>query len=370
MTFLTRLRRALAGPPGRALLKLTLYSLVCLAVLAALISMIGNRPLRADTTSYQAVLPDATGLFPNDEVKVAGVRVGRVTGIEVERGQAVVSFVVERDDLRLRSTTHTGIRWRNVLGQKYLYLYPQDGGAVLQEDDRLPAANAVGSAEVGELLNAVAPVLRAIDPAKANQFIRTLNDALAGNEERVRDLLANTATLSREVGEADDQIGSVIEGLDTVVGEVAQRDDDVNALITNVGNVSSSLADRADDLDALVVGLVDVQTELNRLLEERTGDIEGTIDSLDVIAATLRDHRDDLDAGLGTLPAGLAPYGQISAYGQWFQVRATILCLANQSTCVNESAAVDLVGGLGGATGGEGLLDSVFGFASQGVAGL
>ncbi|WCO65010.1 MCE family protein [Iamia majanohamensis] len=369
MTALTRLRRALSGPPGRSLLKLTLYALVCLGVLAALISMIGNRPLRADTTSYQAVLPDATGLFANDEVKVAGVRVGRVTGIEVERGRAVVSFVVERDDLVLRSTTRTGIRWRNVLGQKYLYLYPQDGGEVLQEDDRLPAGNAVASAEVGELLDAVAPVLRAIDPAKANQFIRTLNDALAGNEQRVRDLLTNTATLSREVGAADEEIGSVIEGLDTVVGEVAQRDDDLDALITNVGGVSEALADRAGDLDALVVALADVGTQVDRLLRERTGDVEGTIDSLEVVAGTLREHRDDLDVGLGTLPAGLAPYGQISAYGQWFQVRATILCLAGQTTCVDETAVGDLLGGVGGATGGEGLLTSVFGFAAQGVAG-
>jgi len=361
-----RIRRGLAGPPGRSLLKLTIYAAVCLAVLAALISMIGNRPLFRDTTDYEAVLPDATGLFPNDAVKVAGVRVGRVTSVEIERGKAVVGFAIEREGMVLRASTRTGMRWRNVLGQKYLYLYPGSDGKALQEGDRLPSSQAVGSAEVGDLLNAVAPVLRAIDPKKANLFIRTLNDALAGNEERVRDLLTNTAGLSRDLGAADESIGSLIEDLDTVVGAVADRDEDVNALITRVGNVGESLAARAGDLDALVVNLVKVQDTLNQLLDERQGDIEGTIDSLDVVAGTLREHRDDLEVGLATLPQGLAPYHQISAYGQWFQVRATILCLANQSTCVQESAAADLLQGDSG-PGGQLLLAAVFGFASGGV---
>jgi len=367
VTVLTRLRRALTGPPGRALLKLAIYSAVCLVVLGALITAIGNRPLFGSGTTYQATLPDAAGLFRNDAVKVAGVKVGHVTDIEVERGMAVVSFSLDRD-VELTTTTRTGIRWRNVLGQKYLYLYPDDAGELLEEGDRLPAGNAVASAEVGALLDAVAPVLRAIDPAKANLFIRTLNDALAGNEERVRDLLSNTATLSRDVGAADEQIGSLIEDLDTVVGEVSERDREIDELITNVGSVSESLASRAGDLEALVLGLVDVQTSLNDLLEQREGDIEGVVDDLDVIAGTLAQHRDDLEAGLATFPAGLAPYHQISAYGQWFQVRLTITCLAGQAVCSEEDDIVDGVEALGpGAAGGGALLASVFGFATQGV---
>jgi phospholipid/cholesterol/gamma-HCH transport system substrate-binding protein len=367
VTFLTRLRRSLTGAPGRNLLKLAVYSAVCLAVLGALISAIANRPLIGSGTTYQATLPDAAGLFRNDAVKVAGVQVGHVTDIEVERGLAVVTFSVERD-MELTTATRTGIRWRNVLGQKYLYLYPEDGGETLQEDDRLPVDNAVASAEVGELLDAVAPVLRAIDPKKANLFIQTLNDALAGNEERVRDLLSNTATLSRDVSASDEQIGSLIEDLDTVVGAVAERDRDIEDLIGNVASVSDSLASRAGDLEDLVLSLVDVQTSLNDLLEQREGDIEGVVDDLDTISGVLAEHRDDLEEGLATFPAGLAPYHQISSYGQWFQVRLTVTCLAGQTICTDESVINDGLGGLDpGSAGGGALLDSVFGFAAQGV---
>jgi len=184
----------------------------------------------------------------------------------------------------------------------------------------------------------------------------------------VRDLLTNTATLSRDVSASDEQIGSLIEDLDTVVGAVAERDADIEDLIGNVSSVSDSLASRAGDLEELVLGLIDVQTSLNDLLEQREGDIEGVVDDLDTISGVLAQHRDDLEEGLATFPAGLAPYHQISAYGQWFQVRLTVTCLAGQTTCTDESVVVDGLEQLDtGTGGGTSLLDSVFGFASQGV---
>ena len=181
----------------------------------------------------------------------------------------------------------------------------------------------------------------------------------------MRDLLANTATLSRDLSASDEQIGSLIDDLSTVTGSIADRDADVRRLIDNVSRVSDSLAARAGDLDSLVTSLVDVETVLNDLLEGRQGDIEASIDDLDEIATVLGDHRSELEAGLATFPAGLAPYHQLSAYGQWFQVRITVLCLANQTTCVDETIAGDTLGQL--ATGAEAvplLLGSVLGFAA------
>ncbi|HEX2574894.1 MAG TPA: MlaD family protein, partial [Aquihabitans sp.] len=104
MRFLSRLGKGLRGPAGRNFAKIVVYSAVCLVVLAALVARIGNVDFFADKTSYSATMPDVTGLLVNDEVKVAGVAVGKVTGISVERGKAVVSFEVD-PDLELRRST-------------------------------------------------------------------------------------------------------------------------------------------------------------------------------------------------------------------------------------------------------------------------
>ncbi len=79
MRTLSRLGKALRGRSGRQLVKLTIYSLVCLAVLAGLVARIGNVDFFSDDEGYSAAMPDATGLLVNDEVKVAGVSVGLMT---------------------------------------------------------------------------------------------------------------------------------------------------------------------------------------------------------------------------------------------------------------------------------------------------
>ncbi|MCU1453510.1 MAG: MCE-family protein Mce1B [Acidimicrobiales bacterium] len=336
MRFFSRLRKGLSGKPGRNLLKMIVYSAGCLVVLFGLIGLIGNVDFFAKKTGYKAELPDATGLLVNDQVKVAGVAVGKVTGIKVHRGMALVSFQLEKN-LKLHDGTRTGIRWRNVLGQKYLYLAPDPQGKELAAGSTLPASQADRSADVGEFLNSVGPILRAIDPAKANAFVRALNDTLAGNEDKVRGLLSDTASISKDLGGMDTQIGSVIVNLDTVVGGLASRDRDLNTAVDRLGTLAKNLAMNNNDLLTLVDRFTRVQDGLNRLVSENRTNIDGTISDLTVIAGVLSQHRADLEKSLATLPAGLRGYHLISAYGQWFQVRNIVSCVANQANCSHEN---------------------------------
>lgn len=340
----SRLWKGLRGRSGRQLIKLAIYSAICLVVLAGLVARIGNIDYFADTEGYAAELPDATGLLVNDEVKVAGVGVGKVTGISVERGKAIVRFEVD-DDVRLTTDTRAGVRWRNVLGQKYLYLYPGEGDR-LASGEQLPVDQAVASADVGEFLNAIGPILQAIDPQKANAFIRAFNEALDTNEEQVRALLDDTAGIATELGGADTEIASLITNLDTVVGGLAERDADLQAVIGRFESLAGGLAENNDDLQLLVERFAELQPKLDQLVADNRGNLDATIDDLEVIAGVLATHRDDLDLALDTLPDGLAVYDKISSYGQWFQIRAKITCLANQATCFDEAMTSDALAGV------------------------
>ena len=78
----------------------------------------------------------------------------------------------------------------------------------------------------------------------------------------------------------------------------------------------------------------------------------------DLLTALIRGE--DLDATLATLPAGLRPYDAISSYGQWFQVRVVVTCLANQSVCAQEGLTTDLL------AGGPPDVGAILGFALTG----
>lgn len=345
--FLGRLRRGLTGESGKSLLKLIAFAIVSIFFLGVIYTRIANVDLFADYASFKAEVPDATGLRKDDQVKVAGVGVGRVTGISVERGKAVVSFEV-KSDVVLREGTRSGVRWRNILGQKYFYVHPSESGAELESGSTIPIDRAIETADVGEFLNDVGPILTAIDPGQANAIVRAVSEGLQGNEARVSDLLTNAAGLAQEVGALDSEVGRVITNLDTVVGGLADRDAELNQVITNVEGLAGVLADRNNDLLAFVDSFEGFMSELTRLLEENRGDVEATIGNLQVITDTLRQHRGDLDASLGAFPSGLSSLHQVTRVGQWFNFNAYILCVANQRTCVDQEALNTVLGGSGG----------------------
>ena len=82
---------------------------------------IGNISFGA-TTEYSAVFIDATGVVKGDDVRIAGVKVGTVKDIEiVDRDPRPGDFTVDAARA-LTGATHAAIRYRNLVGQRYIAL--------------------------------------------------------------------------------------------------------------------------------------------------------------------------------------------------------------------------------------------------------
>jgi phospholipid/cholesterol/gamma-HCH transport system substrate-binding protein len=319
-------------------LKFGVFALVCLVLLAGLAIRIGNLSLFSHQTTYQAQLTDATGLQTSDDVKIAGVTVGQVTGISVKRGVAVVSFHLD-NSVHLRASTQVGLQWHNLLGQQFLYLYPGSTGPRLIADATIPASHDVASASVGALLNALGPFLSAINPKQANTFVESVLAALQGNESQVTQLINDSATVSSTVGSLDSQVGQVIGNLDQVLTALAQRSSDVGSLLDNLQTVAQSLATHNGLLDSVVTNLSAVTGEFAGLIQSNQGNLQASINSLQSVTAEVQNHEQSLSTDLSTLGSGLNPYTEISSYGQWFQVQSVYTCLAAETTCTYFNSA-------------------------------
>jgi phospholipid/cholesterol/gamma-HCH transport system substrate-binding protein len=324
---MTWLRRHLRG----STLRFAIYALVCLVLLVGLAVRVANIQLFTHRTVYRALMADATGLQPGDEVKLAGVDIGQVKAVTTQRGQALVSFSVD-NSLRVPTDTQIGIRWHNVLGQKFLYLYPpRRRGPYLAPGATIPVSQDSADADIGEFLNALGPVLQSIDPAQANAFVQGVLGGLQGNLDQVGSLIDNAATVSDTVGGLQLQVGRVIDNLSTVLGAIGGRSRDLEAVVTNLATISGSLAAQNATLDAVVGNFPKLSGEFATLVSTNRGNLNGIIASLQTVTATLAAHRSDLNADLATLSEGLEPYTLISSYGQWFDVQTVYTCLAQES---------------------------------------
>ena len=305
------------------LLKFGIFTIVCLGFAAWIIAVVGNYSFDDfSRTDYAGVFTDASGLLVNDAVKISGVTVGKVTGIEVaDGGKARVNFSLN-DDIELGSETQLEIRWRDVFGLRFLYLHPAGEGDPLPAGHEFEEQDTIGPADLGLLLERITPFMRALDPDQQNQVLQALSEALVGRTQEVRDLVQRGASLTQAVAAREEEIGRVLENSATVLDAYARREADLRALIDRFAEVADTLAGRNDELESAVVTIADAQAELRRLLEANDAEIRATLDELDEITTVLSFNRDNLEDLATFSGRGIVAYHRISRLGQWFNIRA------------------------------------------------
>lgn len=343
--------------------KLLVFTVACILGAGWLVIQLGNIEPFAEKRTYEAELPDAGGLLVNDAVKIAGVDVGKVTSLRLERGRAIATFTVDADE-ELGRDTQVGVRWRNLLGLRYLYVYPSGDGE-LEEGYRFPVDAVRAPTDLSVFLRRVTPVMRALDPEVGNVVVQALSEALSGREQEVRDLVAEAGSFLDTVADHDEQVGRVLDNGARVVDAYAQREQQLRQLLDRFADVSTTVADRNDELIAAIQRIGDVEAELRRLVEVNEGDIRGSIEALDTISAILSVNHDAVEDLVTYTSTGIVQYHRISRWGQWFNIRVPGLSKGEETIETERGAALPPRGERGDTTGSSGAV----GFLRAGMTG-
>lgn len=155
-----------------AMVGLSLFMVVAVA-LTWLVYVTLRRDVAGSTVAYGAMFTDVFGLREGDDVRMAGVRVGRVEKIELQGDLARVSFVVQSDQ-QLLGTTVASVTYQNIVGQRYLGLsLGRTGDPVpLQENSVIPLERSEASFDVTTLLNGYEPLFSLLNPRDADNLTR------------------------------------------------------------------------------------------------------------------------------------------------------------------------------------------------------
>ncbi|MEX2503683.1 MAG: MCE family protein [Egicoccus sp.] len=326
------------------LLKFTVFSLMCLAFTAWLVVMIGNISFES-RLGYAADFDNVQGLLVNDDVKISGVTVGKVTGIEhLPGGRARVEFSV-RDGVALPEDSNVTIRWRNVMGLRFLYVEPGGQGEVVAAGHVFPVAQTRSPADLGSLLQRLGPFMQSLAPELQNELLQGLSEGLVGNEEEVRSLIEQGADLTTTIASRDAEIDSLLRNSATVLDAYAAREQDLRELLDSFAEVSGTLSERNDELERAIVAIADGQEELEYLVETNRANVEGTIDAVEELTTVLASDREGFETVLETSPRGVLGYHLISRTGQWFNIRAVGASVADQVVSTERGAAYPREGG-------------------------
>lgn len=266
-----------------------------LAVLAFMALELGAlSQFMSDTTDVTARFGNAAGLQVGAVVSIAGVPVGKVTGMTVDRdvksahyGGAIVALALDADSGVGRGA-QVRIRMRSLLGEKYVEVIPGPRGApgVIEGDELAVDGEQL---EIDELIAKIGPLIDGIDPEQAGKVIKSLADALQNDPERLSRMLDNADRLLANGATASDQLPQLMaDGSATLaqarstLAVVDTRVRQGGDLMVHADKVLGDVSTATNDLPVLVgdaQALIGDGRTLVGSLEERQGQLKIVLDN-------------------------------------------------------------------------------------------
>lgn len=277
---------------------------------------------RGSRYELTARFTDVAGLHDGDAVKLAGVGVGRVTGIDVRRGEAVVRFAVD-EDVRLPEDSTVAVRWRNLIGQRYLWLEPGRSTSMLGDGDTVERSEDV--VDLGQLVNQLAPLARAVSPEEVNRILATLLEAFEGNDASFDALLRDLDSVLGALADRDQTIDQLLRDYEAITAAVASREGQIDQMTQNLLAIASTFADHDELLDAALVELGTLSDGLDRILSTGADDLGAVLDHLAVLTGTAASRVSQLEEAVANLP-GLFQE-TFPALNRGAYLRVSVLCL-------------------------------------------
>ena len=272
-----------------------------------------------DGTPYEAVFSDVTSLNKGDEVRMAGVRIGQVTDIKVSGSeQATVSLAVDRE-VKLASSVTAAIRFRNLIGQRYVSLDQGSGGqgTTLPAGSKIALENTEPALDLTALFNGFRPLFRLLSPEDINRLSYQIIKVFQGEGSTVEGLVSSTASLTQTIASRDEVIGDVITNLNTLLTTMNGRTTEIKTIISSLQDLVSGLSGDRAVIGGAVTSIGQLTVSLSGLVEEARPPLKADIGHLDTLAGNLAAEGKTIDRTLGNLPKKLEALARTASYGSW-----------------------------------------------------
>jgi phospholipid/cholesterol/gamma-HCH transport system substrate-binding protein len=299
-----------------ALWKFLAFAAVTVALTAALAQTLGS--LGFGGTAYRAHFTDVTGVLPGDDVRISGVKVGQVKSVRlVDKGLAELKFTVD-DAIALPTSTRVKIRYRNLVGQRYVSLHEGPNAGTLAKGGLIPLAQTSPALDLTVLFHGFRPLLAGLEAEGVNRFAYEIIQVLQGERGTMADLLRRTASLTATLADRDEAIARVVSNLAAVLETLGDRDRELSQTIKVLQELVSGLAADREAIGAALSGIGDLASATSSLLAEARPSLKTDIGLLGTLAGTLNRNAEVIDGTLQRLPGRLDALTGVASTGSWF----------------------------------------------------
>jgi len=292
---------------------------ISLAAIAALILAAfraEDLPLIGGGDTYYAAFAESGGLKANDEVRVAGVRVGKVQLVDLDGDHVRVEFNVDRG-VDFGNDTAASIRVKTLLGAMYLSLVPTGSGQ-LEEGAEIPLSRTTSPYNIIEAFSGLADTSERIDTQRLATSLDTLSGLMKDTPEEFQGALRGMSALSQNIAARDEQLNELLGNMQKVSKVLADRNGDLVTLMDDGDKLFRALVARREAVHTLLTSTSQLSKELTALVKQTRGDLKPALDHLDSVLDVLRKNQENLDNSLRLMAPFYRVFANTLGTGPWF----------------------------------------------------
>ena len=298
--------------------RLAIFLTVCFFGAFALLAVFAQFRFGGGKT-YNAEFTNVTGLRPGDFVRIAGVEVGKVEDITINRDATVRVAFSAKDPVILTAGTRAVIRYDNVIGGRFLALEEGAGELKrLQPGATIPLTRTVPALDLDSVIGGFKPLFRALSPEQVNALSGQLDQALQGQGPTISSFLNQAAMLTNTLADRDQLISEVVTNLNAVLGTLGGQSAQLDKAVTNLSGLIDGLNARRTDIANAFASTSAAAATVADLLTQAREPIKKVVHETDRVSSIAVADHEYLEKLIDTLPDKYRALGRQGMYGDFF----------------------------------------------------
>jgi phospholipid/cholesterol/gamma-HCH transport system substrate-binding protein len=292
---------------------------IVLAVALILGTVFLVRQVFMKPTTITAYFPTTTAIYPGDEVRVSGVKVGKIDSLTPDGTQTKMIMKIDRG-IPIPADAKAVIVAQNLVAARYVQLTPPyraGGGPTMRDGAVIPQDRTAVPVEWDEVKTQLMRLATDLGPksgvsgTSASRFIDSAANALDGNGDKLRQTLAQLSGAARIFAEGSGNIVDIIKNLQIFVEALRDSKEQIVMFENRLASLTSVLNDSRSDLDAALSDLPVALGEVQRFVAGSRNQVSEQIRSLASVTQNLVDNHMALENVLHVTPNAIANYQNI-----------------------------------------------------------
>lgn len=267
-------------------------------------------------TTITAYFSSATAIYPGDEVRVAGVKVGSIKSIEPQGTQAKMTLAVDHG-VPIPADAKAVIMAQNLVAARYVQLTPAyeaegpggprmpDGAVIGADRTAVPVEWDQVKTQLMRLATELGPA-HGVSSTALGHFIDSAANAMAGNGDKLRQTIAQLSKVGRVLAGGSGNIADIIKNLQIFVTALRDSNVQIVEFQDRLASVTSIVDGNRSDLDAALTNLSSAVDEVRRFIAGSRDQTAEQIQRLANVTQNLADHRMAVENLLHVAPNAIA----------------------------------------------------------------